>query len=470
VIEFIELHRTLTGDKKSDNEKYKWRKGSLDDAHLNVAPYATQVRLVLWHDGNVDMVEKFINFCKIAGIGESSLIKRFKEPNKINTCRMGFFHPRRIEALHREFTKLPWAAAFQLEALIRNGLLHTQYIEELLPKVVGLCRKHTRNGAVFVGELLKAYNQELQLKNTPSNQIHPMNTFEEVLKKFEFAESDPGAGTFRCAHVTFTPTRMILEGPYATQSNRIIREYHAFSEHFIRVDFRDEDRLQYRWDKTVDGQTFLKERVGGILKGGFNLGGRTFEFLAYSTSALREHAVWFISPFMFTLPSGATVWVDGEYIRNNIGDFRGTPLLKCPSKYAARLAQAFTATDPSVTVHRNNWEEVPDLGQEPYLFTDGVGTISKDLGDRIWQAMRDNGKGWGKIVPSAVRSSYGVCRVKTHRAVVPDSFPRIQRSCCCRSRNGCDQQETEAWRASHTHEAAPVDAEVREHQGRRSSN
>ncbi|EEB87237.1 hypothetical protein MPER_15499, partial [Moniliophthora perniciosa FA553] len=66
---------------------------------------------------------------------------------------------------------------------------------------------------------------------------------------------------------------MILEGPYPTQSNRVIRGYEGFEHHFIRGDFRDEDRLQYRWDRVFYGTAFLEERVGGILKNGFDFGG-----------------------------------------------------------------------------------------------------------------------------------------------------------------------------------------------------
>jgi RNA-dependent RNA polymerase len=53
------------------------------------------------------------------------------------------------------------------------------------------------------------------------------------------------------------------------------------------VEFRDEDR----WGG--DSSRFLQQRAG---YDGFTLG-RIFEFLAYSTSALRDHPVWFASPF-----------------------------------------------------------------------------------------------------------------------------------------------------------------------------
>jgi hypothetical protein len=100
-------------------------------------------------------------------------------------------------------------------------------------------------------------------------------------------------------------------------------------------------------------------------------------------------------------------------IRKDVGDFAGTSLLKCPSKYAARLAQAFTATDPSVRISRTQWEEVDDLivpGHEEdeklhskYVYTDGVGTIARKLGDMIWKALCESrhNSGANPIQPSA---------------------------------------------------------------------
>lgn len=50
-------------------------------------------------------------------------------------------------------------------------------------------------------------------------------------------------------------------------------------QHFIRVDFRDEDKMTYRWDRAVDGHSFVKLRVGSVLKEGFSIAKRPFEFL-----------------------------------------------------------------------------------------------------------------------------------------------------------------------------------------------
>jgi RNA-dependent RNA polymerase len=51
------------------------------------------------------------------------------------------------------------------------------------------------------------------------------------------------------------------------------------------------------------------------------------------------------------------------------------------------IAEAFTATNPSVTLVQGQWEDMKDLGEKPHLFTDGVGTISRELGSMIWEAL-----------------------------------------------------------------------------------
>ena len=398
VLEQIEFHRSLTGEREIDNSKFKHRIGSLHPGHETVAPYAPNLRVVLYHDANIDMIDRFVGMCKIAGIGTPNMILRCSRLSQIEASKQEFFTAKRLHRLRRVFRDLPWPVAFQLESLLHNGLLHTKEVEDLLHPVRTLCDAHK---SVYVGDLLRRFNEVLQARSVRES---PAKCFERVCRDFEFIEHPQSQTSFRCCHVTFTPTRMILEGPYATQSNRVLRQWSGYGDHFIRVDFRDEDRLQYRWDREVDGTSFLKQRVGSILKEGFDLAGRKFEFLAYSSSALREHAVWFMNPIELSKENVVTT----QDIRKSLGDFDNTPLKKCPSKYAARLAQAFTATDPSVQIHRNQWEMVEDLGYDPYLFTDGVGTISKDLGNKIWRALCEarRDKGQNAVQPSAVSTQY----------------------------------------------------------------
>jgi RNA-dependent RNA polymerase len=85
--------------------------------------------------------------------------------------------------------------------------------------------------------------------------------------------------------------------------------------------------------------------------------------------------VWFVRPFpntgVYAEWHAPTVhMIDANEIRKTLGDFSGVN--KQPAKFAARMAQAFTATDPSVKIRRDQWEEVEDLGQAPYEHTDGT--------------------------------------------------------------------------------------------------
>ncbi|SJL00749.1 uncharacterized protein ARMOST_04063 [Armillaria ostoyae] len=399
VFEAIDLHRSLTGDDKIDKNNYKRRVGSLHPGHAAISQYAQHLRLLLYNDPNCDVIEQFKNLCVVAGIA-TNLIISFTGPWNLEASKQGFFEQKRLWRLRRDIQTFSWPIAFQLELLLHNCLLLTPDVETLIPLVKEACRQHPSQNDDYVGSLLRNYGEALENRDARES---PLDCFRRVNREFIYHKQTLSSGHFPCCHVTFAPTRVILEGPYATQSNRIIRKYAEYEEHFIRVDFRDEDRLSYRWDRAVDGKSFVRERVGPVLKEGFELGGRRFEFLAYSSSALREHAVWFINPFRYQDPDTKHIfYVTAEYIRHSIGEFKGTKLMTQPSKWAARIGQAFTATDPSVKVKREEWTEMPDMGTEEnlakgeYLHTDGAGTISKSLGDEIWACLckgrRDHGE------------------------------------------------------------------------------
>ncbi len=353
------------------------------------------MRLLLYNEA--DSLDKFRYLCKNAGLGS-----QFRELKSVSlaieaTSQLKFFDERSLYKSRKTIKEFEWPVAFQLEALLYNGHLNTRQLEEIIPRVRYRLKAKSSE---YVGDLLRHFGVALEERPAPGRES-PLDCFERVAKEFIYDASKLASGHFPCGHVTFTPTRQLLEGPYATQSNRIIRQYVGYEHNFLRVDFRDEDRLQYRWDRMVDGATFVRQRVGTVLKEGFALGGKHFEFLAYSSSALREHAVWFICPFYHPRLG----LVNGDRIRHDIGDFRGKTIMTQPSKLAARIGQAFTATDPSVRILRDQWEEIPDIGMTPHIHTDGAGTISQSLADEIWEELckdrRDHGS--TTIKPSAVR-------------------------------------------------------------------
>ncbi|VDB94968.1 unnamed protein product [Peniophora sp. CBMAI 1063] len=375
----------------------------LDDAHARVAPYSPHLRLVLFKMGDLD---RFYALCRIAQCQPHPL-----RMDHVEAESRRFFAQKEMHYLSRWLRSMPWRDAFQVEALLRNGLLNTN---DLLVDLRDPIDAVIRDFGSLASDILRLFCNDLSLR--PLSET-PAQCFQRV--RDENVDVTPlrlAPGHFACHHITFTPTRTLLEGPYATQSNRVIRRYqraHApeLLDNFVRVDFREEDRLPFRWDRNVDGSYLLQQRVGRILKKGFELGGRHFEFLAYSSSALRSHAVWFMSSFIDPDAKPNDCEVTPEGIRRSVLDFKvkdNEELLRQPSKLAARIALAFTATDPSVTLDSSQWEEIPDIrtlmeNGGTSCHTDGVGTISPELGDMIWTVMCEASSNYriNRVKPSA---------------------------------------------------------------------
>lgn len=273
MLEEEDFNRAETGDEAQDNRKFRRRVGYLDDGHRRVAPYCHHLRLVL--EKNVDL-EHFTKLCGIAEI-------RPPVRTTVDALAPGFCSQKQLFRVNSWLRTMEWRVAFQLEAILHNALLNTDDLLTVLYDPINTLRRE--HGGSVASEVLRYFTEALRsLLPTET----PLQCFLRTrARKLKTTPPQLSPGLFQCHHICFAPTRMILEGPYVIQSNRVIREWAGYEENFIRVDFRDEDRLQYRWDREVDGKTFLDERVGGILKNGFELAGRRFEFLAYSQSALR---------------------------------------------------------------------------------------------------------------------------------------------------------------------------------------
>ncbi|KAI0253555.1 RdRP-domain-containing protein [Lactifluus subvellereus] len=359
-------NRAPEGIKRKGKYKTRDRISALDDAHAVIAPYAHHLRVILANP------EDLLEFEKICHLVQC-------EPRPIRVPRvdaipMQFFSQSNLYHVQRWIKTMDWKVAFQIEAYLRCGLLNTH---DLLFTLQTPIEQVINDYGAGASKLLRLFSEALKRRKvdeSPSDCLARVRSEHLTVKPLQLAQDH-----ISCHHVIVTPSRMLLEGPYATQSDRVICHYQkhdsTLAERFIRVEFRDEDHLAYRWDGDVDGTWFLQQRVGGILRRGFELGGRTFEFLAYSTSALREHSVWFVSPFR----DPEEGYVTAEKIRSSLGDF--SKLSRTPSKYAARIAQAFIVTDRSVKIRLGEWEEQPELGPH----TDGVGTISPELARRIWE-------------------------------------------------------------------------------------
>lgn len=161
-----------------------------------------------------------------------------------------------------------------------------------------------------------------------------------------------------------TPTRIIYELPSLSYSNRLTREYTP--DKFLRVRFRDENRDNLS-NSSYIRQDCLFRRVYRFLLSGCYIQNRYYEYLASSSSQLRDHGVWMI-------------WDDGKVdaylIRARMGDFSK---IKNVGKYAARLGQALSSSLPTIEIEKSRMNLIPDIKDlnGKYMFTDGVGAISE---------------------------------------------------------------------------------------------
>jgi RNA-dependent RNA polymerase len=73
-------------------------------------------------------------------------------------------------------------------------------------------------------------------------------------------------------------------------------------------------------------------RIKSAIISGITVNGKKYEFLAYSSSQLKEFSLWMVCP-----QNGWTA----ESMRASMGDFSGC---NTPSKYAARIGQCFSTT------------------------------------------------------------------------------------------------------------------------------
>lgn len=194
-----------------------------------------------------------------------------------------------------------------------------------------------------------------------------------------------------------TPTRLLLLPPQPVCTSRIMSCFQP--EYAMRVILRDEDGNMLSFSLGVNREDFLRKNTKPRLLAGFTVGGRKYEFLASSTSQLRSHGVWFYSRDA----NGFTA----EDVRGSIGDLSS---IRVPSKYMARLGQAFSQSMGYVTVPQACTRVDRDIlqkGRKPgieYNFSDGVGRISPSVLARVHAALPEERK------PSAIQIRYGGCK------------------------------------------------------------
>lgn len=179
-----------------------------------------------------------------------------------------------------------------------------------------------------------------------------------------------------------TPTGFYLDGPDNEPLNRVLRQYMAQAENFLRVSFLDEDGEPIFFDRDSSNERIYQQRFKGILQYGMKIGGKHFDFLGFSHSSLRSQSCWFMAPFKLNYES-----LTARMVINQLGDFTH---IRCPAKCAARIGQAFSDSQSAVTIDPRHERDLADVERGGYTFSDGVGTFSLATWECICEQTRSS--------------------------------------------------------------------------------
>jgi RNA-dependent RNA polymerase len=201
-------------DTVRQKKKIRYRVGSLDDAHLRVAPFAHQVRLVL---KNAADLSQFATMCQTA----ETLPPVALREGTLEVQRLQIFSSANLRKVNLWLNNLDWLVAFQCEALLRNLRLNALELLELRPQidVVSL------QGSRYASQVLRHYHTVLRSLRKDETFL---TAFTRAVQEYDqILKTQLDTSYFIAHHVNFTPTAMRLEGPYLHQSNRVVGLLHC---------------------------------------------------------------------------------------------------------------------------------------------------------------------------------------------------------------------------------------------------
>ena len=351
------------------NEKHKKVSGSC---------LVYRVSLVQRHD----LVEQIKNLNQIRGC-PSTIRRQTPVGFPKESYNVGF--DRMVHSLSSSTTTLPFSIRFQVQKLAQNGYLLPNRVIAIIPEFRGIC---LRSGERVCLNVIRKFFQQIPYAGPDVEASHfDPTSLVQVLRKIEFEIKCGGLfpdGPVASQHVavihkaTVTPTGTYLYGPEGECNNRVLRKYSQHHDCFLRVQFSDEDGLPVQYSREVSNKP-ISDRFKKILNEGCTIGGQHFSFLGFSHSSLRSQSCWFMAPF--THKGKAISYRD---VIDDLGDFSE---IRIPAKCAARIGQAFSDTRDAITLPHGVVKEMPDVKVNGRIFSDGVGTISREALEMIWASL-----------------------------------------------------------------------------------
>ncbi|KAF9034492.1 RdRP-domain-containing protein [Hymenopellis radicata] len=378
-----------------------------DTAHQEIAPFTSSVILIQFPDALT-----YERFC-----ARMSKASHFPDihPRYFEVREQRVFDKRHLKSLQAWYRLVPLCIALQCEQAIHGGFISPLDLQALRESITAAWHE---SGASVVAAALQDIiislgEQDSMRRRTGVEVLEQM--FKEGKAKAIQAQKNmralPDQDNFMCHQMYVTPTSYILEGPYPDRSNRVLRLYPNFHDHFLRVSFTEEGgqcrKLTKPFKSEFDYEDFIRTKIGGTLNNGFFLAGRHWEWLGYSQSALKDRQMIFMTPFVEEDKDNR--FVDSNIIRTDIGVF--TKVIMQPAKYGARIAQAFSATTASIVIDDGEIYEMDDITNPANgnCFTDGAGDMSIEMAEAIW-AKINRRRLHNPQPPSAFQARFAGCK------------------------------------------------------------
>ena len=284
-------------------------------------------------------------------------------------------------------TTIPFPLAFQILKLALDGYLPPLAVVKMVPSIQDMASRTSI--PVCVKSIRKIFNQldwpgpdseasEFELEGL----LKCLKDNEEQCKREDLAADEDSQRSNNIAiihRVKITPSGMRLCGPEIESNNRVLRKYPNHHEYFIRVQFSDEDGQPVRFNSRVSNQKIFHERFKNVLRNGISIAGREFAYLGCSHSSLRAQSCWFMAPFVC---EAGLMWA--EILIQELGNFTA---IQSPAKCAARIGQVFSDTRTAVAIDPALVRSEADVERNGRTFSDGVGTMSLSMMERIWDAL-----------------------------------------------------------------------------------
>lgn len=283
------------------------------------------------------------------------------------------------------YGKLPFPIRFQLDRLARNGYLPPSKVIELLPTVRSVLQDKESD---VVAHCLRQLARTLPIPGPDTYKQYTIASLEhdilDLAKHYDGGAPDnPYELNKKHQHINLvhrvmiTPTGVRLLGPDPEPTNRVLRQYSKNTDDFIRVIICDEDGGSVRYDPRASQRVVYDERFRAMLQRPIIIAGKAYDFLGFSHSALRSHSCWFMAP-IYTNAG----FFYASMVLKELGNFE---MIRTPAKCAARIGQNFTDTNETIEIQPESVSFLPMVIRNGYDFSDGVGTISKDLLMKVWR-------------------------------------------------------------------------------------